>query len=91
MPVQLVNEIKSTIQPNNHPYMNDAWTPNYREYNATGMEVIGEIPKDIDGVYIRNTENQVHQPIGRYHPFEGDGMIHMMHVENGQAIRCGPA
>lgn len=85
MPVQLVNEIKSTIKPNNHPYMNDAWTPNYAEYNATDMQVIGEIPKDIDGVYIRNTENQVHEPIGRYHPFEGDGMIHMMHVENGQA------
>ena len=33
------------------------------------MEVIGEIPKDIDGVYVRNTENQVHEPIGRYHPF----------------------
>lgn len=85
MPVQLVDRIQATVLPNEHPYLNDAWTPNYEEFNATDMDVIGEIPTDIDGVYIRNTENQVHQPIGRYHPFEGDGMIHMMHLENGRA------
>ncbi len=28
------------------------------ESNATEMDVIGEIPQDIDGVYVRNTENQ---------------------------------
>lgn len=85
MSVHIADRIKSTILPNDHPYLNDAWTPNYDEVNATDMEVIGEIPGDVNGVYYRNTENQVHQPIGRYHPFEGDGMIHMMHLENGQA------
>ena len=85
MTVQLVDRIQATVLPNEHPYLNDAWTPNYEEFNAIDMDVIGEIPADIDGVYIRNTENQVHQPIGRYHPFEGDGMIHMMHLENGRA------
>jgi carotenoid cleavage dioxygenase len=85
MPVELIHRFETTIQPNDHPYMNGAWTPNYGEYNATGMEVIGEIPGDIDGVYFRNTENPVHQPIGRYHPFEGDGMIHMLHIADGMA------
>ena len=85
MPVELVHRIEPTIQPNDHPYLNGDWAPNYGEYNATEMEVIGEIPEDIDGVYIRNTENQVHDPIGRYHPFEGDGMIHALHFENGRA------
>jgi len=85
MPTQLVNHIISTIQPNDHPYMNGVWTPNYDEYNATDMEVIGEIPKDIDGVYVRNTENPVHESIGRYHPFEGDGMIHMISLADGKA------
>lgn len=85
MPAKLVNRVQSTLSENNHPYMNGAWTPNYDEYDATDMEVIGEIPDDIDGVYIRNTENPVHDPIGKYHPFDGDGMLHMMHFEGGQA------
>jgi len=65
--------------------MNGGWTPNYSEYDATDMDVIGEIPNDIDGVYIRNTENQVHDPIGRYHPFDGDGMIHAISIVDGKA------
>jgi carotenoid cleavage dioxygenase-like enzyme len=82
---ELVETIESTIKPNDHPYMNGAWRPTYREYNATDMEVVGQIPADIDGVYIRNTENPVHEPIGRYHPFDGDGMLHAVSFQNGRA------
>lgn len=85
MSAQLVNRIKPTIAPNNHPYMNGVWTPNYEEYDACDMQVIGEIPRDADGVYLRNTENPVHEAIGRYHPFEGDGMIHMISLADGKA------
>ncbi len=85
MPVEKVAQIKSTITTEGHPYLTHAWTPIYDEVNATEMQVIGEIPKDIDGFYIRNTENQVHEPIGRYHPFDGDGMLHMMHFFEGKA------
>jgi carotenoid cleavage dioxygenase len=85
MPVTLVNHIDTTVKPNSHPYMNGGWTPNYDEYDATDMDVIGEIPDDIDGVYVRNTENQVHEPIGRYHPFDGDGMIHAISIVGGKA------
>ncbi|GHF19374.1 apocarotenoid-15,15'-oxygenase [Kordiimonas sediminis] len=85
MATKLVKEFKTTIAENNHPYLNGAWTPMHREYDATDMEVIGTIPDDIDGVYIRNTENPVFKPLGRYHPFEGDGMLHMMHFKEGRA------
>ena len=85
MPVERVERIEPTLVPQDHPYLTGAWTPNYEEYNATEMDVIGEIPPDIDGVYLRNTENQVHEPIGRYHPFDGDGMIHMMSFAGGKA------
>ncbi len=85
MAIELVNRIIPTIQPNEHPYMQGAWTPNYDEYNATNMKVIGEIPRDIDGVYVRNTENPVHEPIGRYHPFDGDSMIHTISLADGKA------
>lgn len=82
---QLVNRIKATLSPSDHPYLNGAWTPNFDEYDATGMEVIGEIPADIDGIYVRNTENPVHDAIGKYHPFDGDGMLHMVRFANGKA------
>jgi len=85
MSAKLISRVRSTIQPNTHPYLNGAWTPNMEEYDAADMEVIGKIPADIDGVYVRNTENPVHEPIGRYHPFDGDGMIHVMRFHNGIA------
>lgn len=85
MTIELVNQIKPTIRNYDHPYMKGAWQPNFAEYNATDMEVIGEIPGDIDGVYVRNTENPIHESIGRYHPFDGDGMIHIMSIVDGKA------
>jgi carotenoid cleavage dioxygenase-like enzyme len=85
MSAKLIHHVQSTIAPNDHPYLNGAWTPNYDEYDATDMQVIGEIPKDLDGVYVRNTENPVHEAIGRYHPFEGDGMIHSISFADGKA------
>ena len=86
MKVDKLPPIKSTLQPSNHPYLNGAWTPLTEEVDATDLEVIeGAIPDDIDGIYLRNTENQIHQPLGRHHPFDGDGMIHQISFQNGKA------
>lgn len=65
--------------------MNGAWTPNFVELDAEELEVIGTLPTDIDGIYIRNTENPVQEPIGNYHPFDGDGMLHTMTFRDGKA------
>ncbi len=85
MPTTLFNRIKPTLTPGNHPYLNGAWTPTHEEVDATDMEVIGEIPADLSGIYFRNTENPVHDAIGTYHPFDGDGMVHAMSFEKGRA------
>jgi carotenoid cleavage dioxygenase len=78
--------IVTTLLPSNHPYLNGAWTPLHEEVDATDLEVTeGEIPADLDGVYLRNTENQVHQPLGRFHPFDGDGMLHQIDFHGGRA------
>ena len=47
--------------------------------------MIGELPADLDGVYLRNTENPVHPSIRMYHPFDGDGMLHAVGFQDGQA------
>ncbi|MFC7642381.1 carotenoid oxygenase family protein [Streptosporangium lutulentum] len=46
----------------------------------------GEIPADLDGVYLRNTENPVHPALERYHPFDGDGMVHVVGFRDGKAF-----
>ena len=86
MKLERLPPIVSSLQPSNHPYLNGAWTPLHEEVNATDLDVIeGAIPADIDGVYLRNTENQIHQPLGRFHPFDGDGMIHQISFRDGRA------
>lgn len=85
MKVETVRTVEAALSPSNHPYLNGAWTPLHEEVNATDMEVIGEIPKDLNGIYLRNTENPVHDAIGTYHPFDGDGMVHAMTFRGGQA------
>jgi carotenoid cleavage dioxygenase-like enzyme len=89
MTAQLVETIKSTLQSTDRPYMQGAWRPSFNEWNALlasgEAEVIGTIPTDIDGVYVRTGEVPVHEPIGRYHPFDGDGMIHAISFKGGRA------
>ncbi len=80
-----VDQVKVTLEPNDHPYRNRAWTPVFEELDTDELEIIGTIPADIDGLYVRNTENPVHDSIGRYHPFDGDGMIHTIRLRNGKA------
>ena len=79
------NRIYGSLKRSMHPYLSGAWKPNFDEYHVKDMKVKGTIPTDLDGVYIRNTENPVHQPIGHYHPFDGDGMLHAMSFKDGKA------
>lgn len=86
MHVEKLPPIRSSLKPTNHPYLNGPWTPQHEEVNATDLEVLeGVIPDDIDGLYLRNTENQVHAPAGRHHPFDGDGMLHQISFKDGTA------
>ena len=86
MKIDRLPALNYSLLPSNHPYLNGAWTPLHEEVDATQLEVIaGAIPTELDGVYLRNTENQIHQPLGRYHPFDGDGMVHQISFQNGAA------
>lgn len=86
MAPKIVNSITSTLpEDDDHPYRTGAWRPNHREWDAYDLDVEGEIPEDLEGVYLRNTENPVHPSIGLYHPFDGDGMLHQIAFGGGQA------
>ena len=82
----IVRTVASTLpDDDDHPYRTGAWAPNVREWDADDLEVEGEVPADLDGVYLRNTENPVHPSIGMYHPFDGDGMLHQLRFHDGHA------
>ena len=91
MEIKKTNTIQPSIKTHDHPYLKDAWVPNYDEYEVADLQALDEIPEDIAGAYFRNTENQVHEPIGRFHPFDGDGMIHSINFDNGNRVIPPPS
>ncbi len=69
-----------------NPYLEGAFAPTQHEVTVAGLTVLeGEIPEDLNGVYVRNGPNPQHEPVGRYHWFDGDGMLHAVHFAEGRA------
>ena len=67
-----------------NPYLTGPHEPVRKEITESTLECIGEIPKDFSGIYLRNGPNQRFQPYGSYHWFDGDGMVHSAHFEDGK-------
>ena len=68
-----------------NPYLMGGFAPVDTEIDASDLTVIGEIPCDLNGLYVRNGPNPQHHPAGRYHWFDGDGMLHALHFRDGTA------
>src|SRR5690349_3703371 len=88
MDVEIVGKFLSTLpEDDDHPYRTGPWRPQTTEWDADDLTVVaGEIPRDLDGVYLRNTENPLHPSLKFYHPFDGDGMIHIVGFRDGKAF-----
>ena len=88
MDVEVVGKFLSTLpEDDRHPYRTGPWRPQTTEWDADDLTAVeGEIPADLDGVYLRNTENPLHPALKFYHPFDGDGMIHVVGFRDGKAF-----
>lgn len=87
MDIEVLGRALSTLPTDDdHPYRTGAWRPQTTERRVTDCTVIGELPADLDGVYLRNTENPVHPAMQVYHPFDGDGMVHVVGFRDGKAF-----
>ena len=51
------------------------------------LEVVGGIPKELSGLYLRNGPNPRGSPnLKKYHWFSGEGMLHGVKIDAGKAI-----
>jgi carotenoid cleavage dioxygenase-like enzyme len=86
MHVDVVGKYLSTLpEDDDHPYRTGPWRPQTTEWDADDLTVVeGQLPTDLDGVYLRNTENPLHPALKAYHPFDGDGMVHVVGFRDGK-------
>jgi carotenoid cleavage dioxygenase len=67
------------------PYLDGNYAPIREETEADGLKVIGELPLEMDGMYVRTGPNPQFDPNGQYHWFDGDGMLHGVRIHGGKA------
>lgn len=68
-----------------NPFLQGNFAPWRLEGTADDLEVIGAIPRSLNGTFYRNGPNPAYEPRGRYHWFDGDGMIHAITLRDGRA------
>ncbi|MBD2343824.1 carotenoid oxygenase family protein [Anabaena subtropica] len=71
-----------------NPYLDGNFAPVHEEITTDTLKVIGELPPDLSGMFVRNGPNPQWTPIGQYHWFDGDGMLHGVRIRNGKATYC---
>jgi len=68
-----------------NPFLNGNYAPWREEGDAYDLEVEGEIPRELNGALYRIGPNPQFKPAGRYHWFDGDGMVHGFLLRDGRA------
>lgn len=72
--------------PSSNFFLDGNFSPVAQERDADDMEVIGTIPEDLQGHFLRVGPNPVHVfSEAAYHTFDGDGMIHAIEFDRGAA------
>ncbi len=79
------DQVQALLDTFDRGYLSDQFAPVHEEVVAENLTVHGELPRELTGMFCRNSPNPQFEPLGRYHWFDGDGMIHGLHVENGKA------
>lgn len=69
----------------NHPNLSGAWEPVHDELDVADLTVTGTLPETLRGSYVRNGPNPAFPPLGAYHIFDGDGMLHAVEIADGRA------
>lgn len=79
----LVNN--KALMPEDNPVLQGNFGPVSEENTLQTLEVIGQLPKALNGTLLRDGPNPV-DPQPNHHWFVGDGMLHAIKFENGKAV-----
>eukprot|EP00903_Cladosiphon_okamuranus_P013500 g12574.t1 len=66
-------------------FLQGAYAPVQEEVTAQECEVVGEVPEAVFGEFARNGPNPRLPPTGRYHWFDGDGMVHAVRLKSSDS------
>ena len=68
-----------------HPDLRGDLFPVDRELESA-CDVIGDLPQGLRGQFVRNGPNPMFEPIGKYHTFDGDGMLHGVDFQGDRVL-----
>ncbi|MGB3511407.1 MAG: carotenoid oxygenase family protein [Microcoleaceae cyanobacterium] len=68
-----------------NPYLMGNFAPVNEEITTDNLEIKGQLPPDLSGMYVRNGPNPQFEPLGRYDWMDGDGMLHGVRISGGRA------
>ena len=85
MPMSRRNFLIDDAPATANPFLRGNFAPVREKATADDLKVVGELPPEMDGMFVRNGPNPQFPPIKNYHVFEGDGMLHGVRIQNGSA------
>lgn len=69
-----------------HAHLTGVFAPQREEVDVADLKIVGDLPDDLNGSYLRNGPNPRFDPIGSFvFPLDGDGMVHRISIAWGQA------
>lgn len=66
------------------PYRHPGFDPVQSELSGVSLAIEGELPAELDGVFLRNGTNALVPP-RRRHMFDGEAMLHVIEFRGGEA------
>ncbi|NNA76493.1 apocarotenoid-15,15'-oxygenase [Pseudomonas lactis] len=66
-----------------NPNLLGGFAPVDKELVVDQFEIIGRVPEDLNGMYVRNGPVPRFAPEGKYHWYDGDGMLQAVRFERG--------
>ena len=88
----LISKLKKnqTFAPENNPALIGNFASCKKEDSYEVLDILeGQVPTDINGVYLRNGPNFKYMPeTDHVHWFDGDSMIHSFRIKDGKIFYC---
>ncbi|KAF3617857.1 Carotenoid 9,10(9',10')-cleavage dioxygenase 1 [Capsicum annuum] len=78
--IKLMNDSTKPIQ-----YLQGNYAPTDETPPVNDLPVKGHLPECLNGEFVRVGPNPKFAPVAGYHWFDGDGMIHGLHIKDGKA------